>query len=103
MRVVRSWSFAASVLLLSFIGCDRSHPLEPLDAAVVGGVKAPSGTSALPTSSSTILVTWTDNTQNEDGFRVERSATTAGPWVLAGPTGANVTSWSPGRQRFTHC
>ena len=98
MRVVRSWSFASSVLLLLFIGCDRSHPLEPLDAAVVGGVKAPSGTSALPTSSSTILVTWTDNTQNEDGFRVERSATTAGPWVLAGTTGANVTSWSDGQR-----
>src|SRR3989440_414476 len=98
MRVVRSWSFASSVLLLSFIGCDRSHPLEPLDAAVVGGVKAPSGTSALPTSSSTILVTWTDNTQNEDGFRVERSATTAGPWGLPRTTGANVTSWSDGQR-----
>src|SRR5207249_8353611 len=43
-------------------------------------------------------LTWTDNTQNEDGFRVERSATTAGPWVLAGPTGANVTSFDDGQR-----
>jgi hypothetical protein len=80
----------------ALVGCDRDQPLEPLNAAVVGGVKPPSGTSVRPTSSSAVLVTWTDNTTNETGFRIERSATNTGPWATAGTTDPNVTSFDDG-------
>jgi hypothetical protein len=53
---------------------------------------APSGVNATPWSGYAIKITWTDNSANETGFRVERSATTAGPWTAIGMTGANVTS-----------
>jgi len=98
MVTARFWSFVSPILLLSFIACNQDHPLEPLNASIVGGVKPPSNTSALPTSSSTVLVTWTDNTPNEDGFRITRSATAAGPWEVAGTTGANATSFGDGQR-----
>src|SRR5213593_1344477 len=98
MRIVRSWLLATPTLLLSFIACDHNQPLEPPNASVVGGVKTPSATTALPTGSSTVLVTWTDNAANEDGFRVERATTTAGPWGVAGTTGANATSFTDGQR-----
>ena len=39
-----------------------------------------------------INVTWTDNSTNETGFRVERSATDTGPWTSVGTAGPNTTS-----------
>jgi hypothetical protein len=39
-----------------------------------------------------INVTWTDNSSNETGFRVERSSTSTGPWTSVGTTGPNATS-----------
>jgi fibronectin type 3 domain-containing protein len=48
---------------------------------------------ATPTSSSEVGVTWTDKTTTEDGFRVERSAASAGPWESAATTGPNATSY----------
>jgi len=43
-------------------------------------------------------VTWTDNATDESGFRVERSATSNGPWTTLATTGANAVSfddWQP--------
>jgi hypothetical protein len=41
---------------------------------------------------SNVLVTWKDNSPNEDGFRVERASTIAGPWTIAANNWANYTS-----------
>ncbi len=93
MLAMRQFCLTPTLLVLCFTGCDNREPVgtDP-SAAVVGGVKAPSGTSARPTSSSAVLVIWTDNSPNEDGFRVERSASGAGPWEIAARTGAGATS-----------
>lgn len=55
---------------------------------------APSGVNATPQFQGyRISVTWTDNSTNETGFRVERSATIAEPqWTTVGTTGPGVTS-----------
>ncbi|MBA3405301.1 MAG: fibronectin type III domain-containing protein [Gemmatimonadaceae bacterium] len=45
---------------------------------------AASGATASPSSSSSIAVRWTDNSTNEDGFRIYRSVEGGGGWVLAG-------------------
>ncbi|MFC1479514.1 Ig-like domain-containing protein [Planctomycetota bacterium] len=42
----------------------------------------PSNLTALPISSSQIDLTWTDNSANEDGFRIERSLGTGGPLTV---------------------
>src|SRR5437867_1543009 len=93
MVTARVLSVATTILLLSLASCNDEQPLAPLNAALVGGVKPPMATSARPTGSSAVLVTWTDNTPNEDGFRVARAATPAGPWAVAGTTEANATSF----------
>src|SRR5207244_4930510 len=46
--------------------------------------------------SSTIYITRGNNAATEDGIRVERSASSAGPWETAARTGPNVTSYSDG-------
>jgi len=50
----------------------------------------PSGVHASPDFGSRIRVVWVDNATNENGHRVERSATADGPWTNLGTTGPNV-------------
>jgi hypothetical protein len=45
-------------------------------------------------SSSRIDLTWTDNSNTETAFLIERAPAFYGPWVQVGTTGANVTSYS---------
>ncbi|SDS43056.1 S8 family serine peptidase [Opitutus sp. GAS368] len=54
---------------------------------------APSNLSATATSSSAINLTWTDNTNNEDGFRVERSTDNT-TFTQVASLAANSTSYS---------
>ncbi len=54
---------------------------------------APSGLSATANSSSQINLTWTDNSGNESGFKVERKQG-SGSYSQVGTVGANVTSYS---------
>src|SRR2546426_9270633 len=51
------------------------------DALPISTPNAPSATDAVPWSSSTIEVTWTDNSAIEDGFRVERSLDGGTSWA----------------------
>lgn len=51
----------------------------------------PSAVTATPTSASSVHLTWTDNTTNESGFRIERSTGTS--FVVAGEVAANVTEF----------
>jgi hypothetical protein len=39
-------------------------------------------------SSSSISISWTDNSSNETAFKVERASSSAGPWAQIGTTGA---------------
>src|SRR3989442_6136348 len=55
-----------------------------------------SATNAVPSNSNTVVVTWTDNSANEDGFRVERSPDGGTSWAPASTTSANVTSLTDG-------
>ncbi len=100
MLAFRHYSVAGSLALLSLAACDRSQPVGPsLEAAAAGAsLNAPSGANATPSSSSTLQLTWTDNSKVEDGFRVERSATNTGPWETAGTTGPDATLFSDGER-----
>src|SRR5437879_918290 len=53
---------------------------------------APSAVNAVPRLGYAFDITWTDNSSNETGFRVERAAASTGPWTSAGTASANVTS-----------
>ncbi|MDD4242813.1 MAG: fibronectin type III domain-containing protein, partial [Bacilli bacterium] len=53
----------------------------------------PTGLTAVAISSNQIQVTWTDNSNNETGFWLERS-TDGVNWALLGYTAANVTNYT---------
>ncbi len=57
----------------SNVACATTLPL-PVPAA-------PSNVKAAPWVGVLIRLTWTDNASDENGFRVERSATSSGPWT----------------------
>lgn len=54
---------------------------------------APSGLSASTVSGTQIDLSWTDNSANETGFRVERSPD-GSTWAEIGPAAADATSYS---------
>jgi predicted phage tail protein len=57
---------------------------------------APSAPSALttnPVSSSQINLAWTDNSNNETGFKVERRTSASGDWTLIATRATNVVSY----------
>lgn len=100
MLAVRQYSTASSLVLLSLLACDRRQPVEPgveaaFTAAWAPTVKAPSNTNAVAASESRIEVGWQDNSPNEAGFEVHRSANgPGGTFTLRASTGANVTNYS---------
>jgi hypothetical protein len=67
--------------------CATTLPLPP---------KIPSGTAARAISSSTVHVSWVDNSSDEAGFRVERtpSSTCDGTWEIVAASAADVTSFA---------
>jgi len=54
----------------------------------------PTGLNATAISASQIHLSWTDNSNNETGFKIERATAAAGPWTLITTTAANATSYS---------
>jgi hypothetical protein len=55
---------------------------------------APSSPAASSSSVSQINLTWTDNSANEDGFRIERKTGIAGTYSAIDTVGANVTNYN---------
>ncbi len=109
MRARHRFCLGSSLLLVCVVGCDRSHPVEPVfrtEAAGATGpaVKAPSNANAVALSDTRIDVSWRDNSSNEIGFEVHRS--TAGPsgaFTLLASTGAGSARYgdaglTPARQ-----
>ncbi len=55
---------------------------------------APSGLQAVAVSSSQINLSWTDKSDNETCFRLERAPTSAGTWTQIAEVAANMTAYS---------
>jgi len=55
---------------------------------------APSGLTATPASTTSISLSWTDNSTDETGFQIEYGPSATGPFTLITTTAANVTSYS---------
>jgi hypothetical protein len=54
----------------------------------------PSGLAAAAASTSQINLTWTDNSNNESGFKIERKTGAGGTYVQITVTGGNVTAYN---------
>src|SRR6185369_8688950 len=55
---------------------------------------APSGLTATAVSSSQINLAWTDNANNETGFKIERKTGAGGTYAQIATVGANVTTYN---------
>ncbi|MBN1107692.1 MAG: fibronectin type III domain-containing protein [Bacteroidales bacterium] len=77
----------AVLLLISIWGCKKEDP-EAQETAP----QAPSGLQATPVSSSEIDLTWTDKSDNENGFEIERSADNS-VWSQIAITSTNKTNY----------
>ena len=55
---------------------------------------APSNLAATATSTSQINLTWSDNSSNEDNFKIEYSTNGGSSWTALATTAANATSYS---------
>ena len=53
----------------------------------------PSSISATPVNSTQVNVNWTDSSNNETGFKIERKIGTAGTYAQVGTVGAGVTTF----------
>ena len=63
-------------------------------AAPTGIPGAPSALTATAVSQTQINLSWTDNSNNEDGFKIERSPNGSSSWAQVATVGPNVTSYS---------
>lgn len=59
-----------------------------------GAVNPPGGLAAEVLSDTSVRLTWTDNSANEDGFRIEHRLGSNGEWSEAGTVGAGVTTFT---------
>ena len=55
---------------------------------------APSNLTATKVASRQIKLTWTDNSNNEDGFKIERSSGSGGAFTQIATVGTNATSYT---------
>ncbi len=67
---------------------------DPVSATTLTLPAAPSGLTALAVSSSQINLTWTDNSNNETGFKLERSTSSAFTNITTMSLAANTTSYN---------
>jgi transcriptional regulator CtsR/regulation of enolase protein 1 (concanavalin A-like superfamily) len=77
-----------------------SHNNSALTTAVMDSITvqttiaAPSALAAAATSSTQINLSWTDNANNETGFKIERKTGSGGTYAQIATAGANVTAYS---------
>jgi titin len=84
VRAFRTTGGKTTYSAFSSAAC-ATTPAAPVPAAA-------SAVNAVPRFGYAFGVTWSDNSSDETGFRVERAAASTGPWTSAGTTSANVTS-----------
>jgi predicted secreted Zn-dependent protease len=72
---------------------DPGYRVPKITYASTGFVDPPLGVTATAVSSTEIKLTWTDNSNNEEGFTIERKTGT-GAFIEIATVGANVNSYS---------
>ena len=93
----RAIASVAAFALLALSGCDdmalRDSIVDLVTRASNTVPEAPSGLGASALSSSSIRLTWTDNSGNEAGFKIERSPDGSSGWTQVQLTAAGATTW----------
>jgi hypothetical protein len=77
-----------------FVGTFNSLVVYGVLAPPTSSPQAPAALTALAASGVQVNLTWTDESNNEDGFTVEASANGGATWNTAGTVGVNTTAYS---------
>ena len=85
-------SVTAKKCTLTIANNTATNPFTLDVTASCSSIAAPSALTATLSGSTTIHLTWTDNSDNETGFKVQRSLDQV-TWTDAHTADANVTSW----------
>ncbi len=75
-------------------GTDPADPMSHPGGCTQFAPGAPTSLIANTISSSHVALAWTDNSNNEDGFRIERAAAGSGLWSLVSTTAADATAFN---------
>ena len=77
---------------------DKKEPTlidsETISITVTAPPLAPSNLTAQAYSGSQITLRWTDNSNNETGFKIERKTGSKGTWAQIALVGSNVRTYS---------
>ena len=85
---------------------NNSGSSSPKKIAIESPIPTPPAVPVPPTlndvigASNNILLGWTDNSNNEDGFKIERKEGTSGTYTQIGTTGANVYDYADSGLQF---
>ncbi len=77
----------AALLIIAGCSSEKSKTTAPIN------VTSPDGLTVTAQGSSSVLVAWSDNSNNEDGFRIERSIFRSNSWAAVGASGQNSESF----------
>ncbi|MCS7033590.1 MAG: fibronectin type III domain-containing protein, partial [Phycisphaerae bacterium] len=88
-------AYAYRVIAFNSFG-DAPASNEATVATPSNGPAAPVNLVATAQGKSVIQLAWTDNSDNESGFRVERKTGASGTWTTIATVGANTTTYSAG-------
>ncbi len=83
----RSYDYAEMIVMNVFDPCAN------WDYGTAAVPDAPSDLAVSLTSQTAITLTWTDNSDNEDGFGIERSPDGSSGWTEVGTVGASVETY----------
>ncbi|MBN1671632.1 MAG: fibronectin type III domain-containing protein [Kiritimatiellae bacterium] len=73
---------------------DKLEVYAPADGPGPSVPAAPTQLNAVPQSSSSVRLSWTDKSSNESGFKLDRRASGTTAWIRVAQTGANVTAYT---------
>src|SRR5262245_18912608 len=101
--LMRPSGFKPQVALASSFVLALAALISPPDAPAAGTrPKPPSNLLSAAVSSTQVQLSWTDNSSNESGFKVERANSSAGPWLQVATVGAEIASYvDPGLEAST--
>jgi poly(hydroxyalkanoate) depolymerase family esterase len=86
--------FFSSYYAAEFFGITGTSTPPPPPPPPSSGLAAPSNLTASATSSTTVSLSWTDNTTTEEGFRLERATSGSNNFTQIASLAANTTSFT---------
>jgi len=91
---VAAGTFTVTLTVTDDRGASAAATVTVVSSVDTNAISAPTGLTGSSGRKGAVSLHWTDNSSNNLGFYIERSATPTGPFVRVGQVGANVTTFA---------